>query len=63
MNTKNQPIKLRNRVNLTDVYYTLSQWPSKEIDGVLFLPVVRNYPSDQKQPIHYVRKDSLEKTK
>jgi|APGre2960657373_1045057.scaffolds.fasta_scaffold03229_2 hypothetical protein len=63
MNTKNQPIKMRNRFNLTDVYYTLAHWPSKEIDGVLFLPVVKNYPSNQKQPLHYIRKDSLEKTK
>ncbi len=60
MNIKDQPIKMRNRVTLTDVYYTYAHWSVKEIDGVIFLPVLRDLKSKQ---IFYVRKDSLEKTK
>jgi hypothetical protein len=58
------PIKVRNRISQTEVYYTYSQWPSKEIDGVVFLPVVKQPPSQSNtQSIHYMRKDSLEKIK
>lgn len=63
MKTKNQPVKMRNRLNLTDVYYTYPHWSTKEIDGVIFLSVVKEYPSSKTQTIHYIRKDSLEKTK
>lgn len=51
---------MRNRYTLTDVYYTYSHWPSKEIDGVLFLPVVKNL---SEKNTYYLRKDSLEKVK
>jgi hypothetical protein len=57
------PIKMRNRLNVTDVYYTFPHWSLKEIDGVDFLPVVKQPPSNNTQTIHYIRKDSLEKTK
>jgi hypothetical protein len=58
------PIKLRNRISQTEVYYTYSHWPSKQIDGVEFLPVVKQIPSQSNtQSIHYMRKDSLEKIK
>ncbi len=63
MKTEN-PIKLRNALHQTEVYYTFSHWPSKEIDGVMFLPVVKQPPSQSNtQSIHYMRKDSLEKIK
>ena len=58
-----KPIKLRNALHQSEVYYTFHQWPSKEIDGVEFLPVVKNPPSNVTQTIHYMRKDSLEKIK
>lgn len=59
-----KPIKMRNRFTITDIYYTFDNWPSKEIEGITFLPVVKNDPSDNKtQVLHYMRKDSLEKTK
>jgi hypothetical protein len=58
-----KPIKLRNALHQTEVYYTFSHWPSKEIDGVIFLPVVKQTPSNATQTIHYMRKDSLEKFK
>jgi hypothetical protein len=59
-----KPIKLRNKISQTEMYYTYSHWPSKDIDGVEFLPVVKQVPSQTNtQTIHYMRKDSLEKVK
>ena len=59
-----KPIKLRNALHQSEVYYTFSHWTPKEIDGVLFLPVVKQPPSQSyTQVIHYMRKDSLEKIK
>ena len=58
------PIKMRNKISQTEVYYTYSHWPSKDIDGVEFLSVVKQPPSQSNtQTVHYMRKDSLEKTK
>jgi hypothetical protein len=58
------PIKMRNRISQAEVYYTYPHWPSKDIDGVEFLPVVKQPPSQSNtQTIHYMRKDSLEKVK
>ena len=58
------PIKMRNRISQSEVYYTYTHWPSKDIDGVEFLPVVKQVPSQTNtQTIHYMRKDSLEKIK
>lgn len=37
--------KLRNKMNHTEVYYTVPSWPRKEIDGKTFVPVVRQDPS------------------
>jgi hypothetical protein len=55
-------IKMRNKISQVEVYYTYSHWPSKHIDGVEFLPVVKKLPSQSMtQTIHYIRKDSLEK--
>jgi hypothetical protein len=57
-------IKLRNKVSVTDIYYTYQHWTPREIDGVTFLPVVKTEPSHSKtQQLHYMRKDSLEKIK
>lgn len=60
MKKQNSLIKLRNRVTLTDVFYTYSNWSTKEIDGVTFLPVLKEPNSKN---VFLVRKDSLEKTK
>lgn len=52
--------KVRVRTN-HEVYYTVVNLPIKEIDGVMFLPVVKQMPTQQiTQAIHYIRKDSLE---
>lgn len=63
MKTKiHKPVKMRNKISLQEFYYTYPHWPMREIDGVSFLPVVKELPTDEKKPtIHYVRKDSLEK--
>lgn len=57
-------IKFRNKISLGEIYYSYSQWPTKEIDGVEFLPVVKQPPSQSlTQTILYMRKDSLEKVR
>jgi hypothetical protein len=57
-------IKLRNKISVTDIYYTYQHWAPREIDGVTFLPVVKTEPNHAKtQQLHYMRKDSLEKIK
>jgi len=55
---------MRNKISQAEIYYTYPHWPSKDIDGVEFLPVVKQIPSQSNtQTIHYMRKDSLEKVK
>jgi hypothetical protein len=42
-------------------FYTFSDWPSKEIDGVEFIAVNKRLPAgNQTQLIHWLRKDSVE---
>jgi hypothetical protein len=65
---KKQPIevirKVRSRMRETEVYYNNSSWQTKEIEGVMFLPVSRVYPeSGQNVTIFYMKKDSLEYVK
>jgi hypothetical protein len=53
--------KVRNRMNPEDIYYTWNTWEPKDIDGVIFLPVVKRYPSHSlTQTLHYVKKDNME---
>lgn len=62
---KNKSIikKVRSRLN-TDTYYTMSDWDLKDIDGVQFVPVVKQVPErNKKQPVFYMRKDNLETVK
>lgn len=66
MNSKvsQKPIKLRNKFSPTEIYYTFSHWEPREIEGVQFIPVHKMMPVQSiTQPIHYMRKDSLEKVK
>lgn len=54
-------IKLRNKFSVADIYYSLSTWQEKEIDGVRFVPVVKTPPQENmKYNVHFMRKDSLE---
>ena len=62
---KNKPIikKVRSKTN-SEIYYTWSNWETKEIDGVTFIPVVRNPPDGLKlQQTFYMRKENLEYVK
>lgn len=62
---KHTPVikKVRSLMN-TDIYYTMSDWDTKDIDGVPFIPVVRKQPEyNLKQPVFYMRKDNLEVVK
>jgi hypothetical protein len=62
--TKEKLIKLCNVFAPTEQYYTFAHWASKDIDGVSFLPVVKEPPSQYKtQTMHYMRKDSLKEIK
>ena len=65
MKHKKEPVLQKVRVkNGGDIYYTYSHWDTKEIDGVVFIPVNKFHPSQVKtQQIHYMRKDSLEKVR
>jgi hypothetical protein len=63
-NVSQKPIKLRNRLSPTEIYYTFSHWPSREIEGVEFVAVNKFPPSNGvNQQMHFMRKDSLEKVK
>ena len=45
----------------SDIYYTYSNWSTNEIDGITFIPVVKDIPDPKKnQVVHYMRKDNME---
>lgn len=55
--------KFRSKHN-SEIYYTWSNWETKDIDGVVFLAVVREEPNDLKlQQIYYMKKDNMELVK
>lgn len=51
--------KVRSKTNF-DTYYTSSQWETKEIDGVTFIPVVKESDSKKLQHTFWLRKDNVE---
>ena len=52
--------KVRSKTN-QDIYYTYSNWTTNEIEGVTFIPVVKQLPDPKKeQVIFYMRKDNVE---
>ena len=59
---KPQMRKLRNLRDHAAVYYTMIDWETKEIEGVVFMPVVKMPTMDQKM-VHWMRKDSMEYVK
>jgi hypothetical protein len=65
MNPQVKPVLKKVRAkNGTDIFYTYSNWNTHEIDGVTFLPVVKEVPNNYKnQVIHYMRKDNMEYVK
>ena len=55
--------KVRSKTN-SDIYYTYRHWETNEVDGITFIPVVKQPPDPKKnQVIHYMRKDNLEYVK
>jgi hypothetical protein len=61
--TKSILKKVRSKTN-SDIYYTYSNWATNEIDGITFIPVVKEIPDLKKnQVIHYMRKDNMEYVK
>ena len=61
-NTGGKPImkKVRSKTN-SDIYYTYSNWATNEIEGITFIPVVKEVPNQTKtQVVFYMRKDNVE---
>ena len=54
--------KVRSKTN-PDIYYTYSNWETKEIEGITFIPVVKSFGKNEYQMIHYLRKDNVEYVK
>jgi hypothetical protein len=63
-NVKIKPIlkKVRSKTN-SDTYYTFSNWDTREIEGVTFIPVVKEVPSEKLQHTFWLRKDNVEYVK
>jgi hypothetical protein len=54
--------QVRSKTNF-DIFYTYSEWGLREIEGVSFVPVVKQKPPHQNlrpNDISWMRKDSLE---
>jgi hypothetical protein len=55
--------KVRSKTN-QDTYYTYSNWATNEIEGITFIPVVKEVPDPKKnQVVFYMRKDNVEYVK
>ena len=55
--------KVRSKTN-SDIYYTYSNWDIREIEGLTFIPVVKEVPDNKKnQVVHYLCKDNVEYVK
>ena len=53
--------KVRSKINAADVYLTSTQWETKEVDGVTFIPVVVQMPNGTiSHRILWMRKDNME---
>jgi hypothetical protein len=63
-NVKTKPIlkKVRSKTN-SDTYYTFSNWDTREIEGVTFIPVIKDLPSEKLQHTFWMRKDNVEYVK
>lgn len=44
----------------TGVYYTLSDWNTRIIEGITFVPVVKEVPSEKSQHTFWLREDNME---
>lgn len=66
------PVKMKNIIkkvrarNGTDIFWTNSEWNTKEIDGVTFIPVSKQHPLASNvsyKDIHWMKKDNMEYVK
>ena len=62
MKKSNQPklIKVRNKLNREEIYWTFPG-ETKDIDGVTFIPVIKNIGI--RETPHWMRKDIMEQVK
>ena len=62
MKTQKKSILKKVRVKIShEEFYTYSDWPLKEIDGVEFIAVNKRLPAgNDTQVIRWLRKDSVE---
>lgn len=54
--------RVRSKTN-SDIYYTYSNWETKEIEGVTFIPVVKEVSNKNLQNTFWLRKDNVEYVK
>ena len=54
----NQLKKVRSKFNPTDIFYTDSSWETKEVEGVVFIYVIKNVGIRETPKL--MRKESLE---
>jgi hypothetical protein len=48
-------------MNVSDIYFTSPDWDTKDVDGVIFIPVVNQMPNGSISPrILWMRKDNME---
>jgi hypothetical protein len=57
---KSQIRKVRNKLHHDEIYYTYSDWETKEIEGVQFIPVVKFSDPKKLQQTFYMKKDNME---
>jgi hypothetical protein len=50
--------RVRSKFNPTDIFYTDSSWETKEVDGVVFIYVIKNVGLRETPKL--MRKESLE---
>ena len=56
-------IKVRVRAT-SEVYYTYTKADTKEIDGITFIPVIKNPPPHRTvEQVYWMRKDNMERVK
>lgn len=58
---KVKEVKYQNLARPDEFYYSVNTWPTKEVDGVTFISVVRQPISHNTQPTHWIRKDSVKR--
>ena len=54
--------QVRSKTN-PDIYYTYTEWTDHEIDGIVFIPAVKEMNPNRTQQVKYLRKDSIEYVK